>query len=249
MKNTYPKETFKPGRIDLEPQDFDRLLQHQGTRVRITPAILCPRRTGTNIDETSLNHDLNCPLCDQQIIDLDDLAVEDWAFIQGITIDKTFDPQQRYDVKDAFISTRAHLRLAYWYKIEIIDFGSMFNELILRTADDQDHLRYPAIDPEDGSIFHLVDNDGTKFVKGTDFNIVGQDIVWLTANRPPKNKLYSFLYPVLPTFRVLELMHENRYYYESKDSPVKTPIQLPQQAHVRWDFMAKGSGSDVELES
>jgi hypothetical protein len=251
MSTQRPKSSGKPAKIDLVIKDFEKLLDDQGCFVRITPSVVCPRRSGGDIDETSVNHDLNCPVCEnKQVVDLDDLAVEDWAYIQSIKLDKVFDESSRLDIKDAFISCRRAIRLGYWYKIEILDFGSQFNELILRTNDDVDHTRYKILDPEDFSQFALIDSEGVRYVKDTDYeaDYSNQTIKWLTSNRPATGKLYSFLYPVIPTFRVLELMHENRYYYDSEKKPYREAKQLPQQAHIRWDFMAKGSGSDVDVE-
>jgi len=246
-KNTYPKPTRKPGRVSLVIDEFNNLIEDQGIMVRVTPSVICPRRTGEVEDNMNINHDLNCPICHgRSVVDLDHLAQDDWAFIQGITLDKTFTESSRYDMKDAFMTFRSPLRVSYWYKIEIIDFGSQFNELIHKNGKEtRDRIRYPALDPEDGNIFALIDGAGDTYELGTDYDINGQYIEWKTARMPPEDRLFSFLYPVLPTFRVLDLPHENRYYYDSDKNPVKVPEQLPQQAHIRWDFMAVGSGSDI----
>lgn len=235
-------------RVDLAPKDFDSFIEDQGTRVRITPAIVCPRRSGEFTEVGDSNHDLNCPLCfGSMVIDLAPLAVEDWAFIQGIKLDKVWDQNSRFDVKDAFITCRHDQRLSYWFKVEIVDFGSLFNQTILRGPSDTDKLRYPTKELYDGTYFSLMDHDGTVFVKDTDYSITGDVLTWLTSNRPVPDKLYSFLYPVTPTFRVLEMMHETRYYYDGFRKPKKTPLQLPQQAHIRWDYLASKGGSDVPV--
>jgi len=246
-KNTYPRRASKPGRVSLIPGEFDNLVVDQGIMVRITPSVLCPRRSGNDVEEDSVNHDLNCTLCDGMIIDLHEHAVEDWAFIQSISLDRTYDPASRFDVKDAMMTTRARVRLAYWYKVEIIDFGSQFNELIKRSPKagvNIDKLRYPAVDGlEDYNIFSLIDGEGITYAKDVDYRVDGQEIEWI-GGTPAAGRLYSILYPILPTFRILEMPHENRYYYDQEKSPVKVPEHLPQQAHIRWDYMARGSGSD-----
>jgi hypothetical protein len=42
-------------------------------------------------------------------------------------------------------------------------------------------------------------------------------------------------------------MHENRYYYSSFKKDHKVPVNLPQQYAIRWDYIAKQSGSRVPL--
>lgn len=249
MAATRPKaQTRRPARLSLVLKDFNDVIEDQGCYVRITPSILCPRRTGGDIDIDSTNHDLNCPYCNNGIVDLDDMSVEDWALILGIGLDKTYTQQSRFDVKDAMLTCRSGIRLSYFYKVEVLDFGSQFNQMVKKRSGDFDRLRYNPRDPEDGSQFALQDGNGARYERDTDYEITDGGINWLTANRPATGELFSILYPVNPTFRVMELSHENRYYYGSHKEPLKEAQQFPQQAHVRWDFLAFGAGSDVGVE-
>jgi hypothetical protein len=241
---TRPKrQGSKPGRVDLIPEEFEAIIEDQGTLVRITPAVLCPNRT----DLTDTNHVLDCPLCfGSEVIDLDESCIETWAFIQGINIDKKFNVQGIFDMKDAQMTVPQDVRLYYWYKIEVIDFASVFNQVIKRSAKTKDRLRYKPTGNCDTPYF-CVGNDGKRYVLNSDYRVVGQEIEWL-KNEPVVGSLYSFTYPILPTFRVLEMMHENRYYYTSFKQKEKTPVNLPQQAHIRWDYVAKKSGLLIENE-
>jgi hypothetical protein len=247
---TYAKrQPTHPGRIDFKPKDFDDLAEDQGCRVRITPTVVCPRRTTDTTED--VGHDLNCPLCNgRQIVDLPTFSYETWAVIMGIKLDKNFAQQSMFDVKDATITVKANERLSYWFKIEVIDFASFFNEIVKRNKANVnvDKLRYPVTEPYDGHYYSLIDGDGHFYTKETDYTVSGNNITWKTSHRPHPDRPYSFLYPVLPTFRVMELLHANRYYYTSYKQPVKTPVQLPQQAHIRWDYMA-GRSIDVQRPS
>lgn len=244
------KRGTPPPKVALNAENFDRLVEDHGTYCRVTPSIVCPRRSGARVELDDTNHDLNCQLCFGSLtIDLDDLAFETWIFIQGIKLEKMFNAQGIYDVKDCFASFKPGIRVSYWYKIEMLDLATQYNEIVMRGRGTEiDKLRYPAIvDEATGNIFHVVDNDGTPFVRGDDYEVESgsRDIVW--GNKAPvEGKLYSILYPILPTFRVLELMHEQRNYYEDEKRPDRVPIQMPQQAHIRWDFNAKRQGSDRE---
>jgi hypothetical protein len=251
MANTRPKRLTPPGRISLDPKKFDDLLTDQGTKVRITPAMRCPNRSGGDIRDVENNHPLNCDVCkdDSQIVDLNEAAIEDIAFIQSVSLNREFEPASIFDVKDAMLTVRGGTRLYYFYKIEVLDHTSLFNDVLIKSSSAQDRLRYIPIDVDDGHEFYLLDKDGNRYTRGTHYEIDGtQYLQWLTTNRPPVNTLFSVIYPILPVFRVLELVHENRYYYESKKAADLTAIQLPQQAHIRWDYLAKGRGSNVPIE-
>lgn len=248
---TYAKRAIeKPGRVDLKLGEFQALIEDQGCRVRITPAMVCPRRTSRAVEET--DHDLNCPLCHGSlVVDVPNNTVESWAFVQGIQFDKTFSPQGMYDAKDAQISFMAEIRVWYWFKVEIVDFGSLFNQLLMRSVSGNvDTLRYPAIEAWDGNFYHAMDGNGQVYTRQTDTNpggdytVAGDKLTWVGSRKPEAGKLYSIIYPMLPTFRVLELIHANRYYYDGFKKPRKTPVQYPQQAQIRWDYLAKG-GFDV----
>lgn len=243
--NRYPKRiNAKPGRIQLHQKDFDNLIEDQGVRVRITPSILCPNRT--SLDDT--NHVLKCPVCDgYQTVDMTDGIVEEWAFIQGIKLDKQFQVQGIWDLKDAMVSVKSSIRLYYWYKIEILDSSSNYNQVVERGSADRDKLRYiPTVTATD-TPYYLVDSNGTTYKKDKHYKIVDQEIEWKTVIRPESGKLYSFIYPVLPTFRVLELLHENRFYFDDYKRADKVPFQFPQQAVIRWDHLARGSGLNNEV--
>jgi hypothetical protein len=240
--NSYPKRLAKPGRVDLIPKEFDNLIEDQGIRVRIIPAVLCPNRTSLH----DTNHTLDCPICyGDEVIDLRDQCVEDWAYVQSIHLNKNMEVQGIWDVKDAQITVRAGVRLYYFYKIEIVDFSSVFNQIIKRGAGDTDRTRYnPA--PNCDTPYYCVDKAGVRYELNTHYKIEDNKLRWLTPVRPAANTLYSLSYPVLPTFRVIEMLHENRYYYRAFKMAEKKPVQLPQQAVIRLDYLAKNSGSNIE---
>lgn len=246
-KNTYPKRSPPPTRVDLDPAEFNAAIDDFGTVIRITPTMVCPRRSGTEIEKSDVNHDLNCPLCNGTVlVDLDEKSWTVSAFMQAIKLDRVFDQGGRFDIKDALVTFKSTDRVSYWYRLELIDFQSVFNEVVMRRSDDTDKLRYAGLEPQDGTYYLLVDSEGVRYTRDTDYTVAGNVLTWIGA-KPESGKLYTFIYPIVPTFRVLELLHETRHYYNGFRSPVKTPVQLPQQAHVRWDYLAK-RGADVPIE-
>lgn len=252
VKNQYQKRNPPPTRVDLEPAEFDALVEDFGTVVRVTPSMVCPRRSGSEIERADVNHDLACPLCFGTImLDMTDKSWQVSAFMQGIKLDRVFDQASRFDIKDALMTFKSHDRVSYGYKLELVDFQSIFNEVILRRDADSDKLRYGALEPQDGTYYLLVDAEGTRYLRdegsGGDYTVTDGVLTWTGANRPETGKLYTIIYPILPTFRVLEFMHETRHYYYGFRKPKKEPVQLPQQAHIRWDYLLK-RGSDVLIE-
>jgi hypothetical protein len=253
------RDGSKPSRVDLKPEEFENLIEDQGIYVRLTPSILCPNRT----DLGDTNHVLDCPLCfGDQVIDSPENAVETWAFIQGIKSQKDLQIQGIYDMKDATITTKQAVKMYYWYKIEVLDFSAVYNQLLKRgTGVNTDRLRYaPAkqgsapltvagdqvLETQAPDVPYIcIDNTGKRYEIGKHYKIQDRTLTWVTGNRPASGSLYSLIYPVLPTFRVLELLHEHRYYYVSFKRTDKVPVHLPQQAVIRWDYLARGSGNMV----
>lgn len=238
------RQGSKPGRVDLVPAEFDNLLEDQGVKVRVTPVLLCPNKT----DLTDTNHVLDCPLCfGDQVIEVQEKAIEEWAFVQAIKLNKDFQVQGIFDVKDAMLTIKQGVRLYYWYKVEILDFSSIFNQLIKRGSGDFDRVRY---NPTSGGVdipFHLIDSKGVRYDE-RHYKIEDRSIKWKGAKRPEAGTLYSVSYPVLPTFRVLEMLHENRYYYVGFKQKKKYPVQLPQQCVIRLDYFSRyGGGQNVEV--
>jgi len=238
--NRYPKRAdAKPGRVDLNLDEVDNLIADQGVRIRIIPSVLCPNRTA--IEDT--NHALGCDVCKgDEVVDLVDQCFETDALIYSIKLDKQFNPQGVWDVKDAMLTTKAEVRLSYWYKIEVIDHASIYNEVIKKGSGDSDKTRYK-IPQSCDTPFHLIDKAGVQYLNGTDFRPEDQAIKWLGSNRPASGTLFSLHYPIIPTYRVLETLHDNRFYMETFKRKERVPFNLPQQAVLRWDYLANKSGS------
>lgn len=245
---TYPKrKPSKPGRVDLIPEEFKNLIEDQGIRIRISPAVLCPNRDEIH----STNHSLDCPVCNgDEVCEVPDQSFECWAFIQSVTLERRHDLQGIYDFKDLLMSTPSEVRMYYMYKIEILDFPASFNQLVNRgkrvgTVPESDLLRYDPIADSNTPIY-VIDKAGVTYKEGKNFKIdfKNKQIIW-KKDAPANGVMYSIIYPALPTFRVIEMMHESRWYYEGRKTPDKKPVNLPQQSLIRWDYLQSGSGTRV----
>lgn len=238
------RQAAHPGTVSFVPEEFDHLLEDQGTRVRITPALLCPNRTGLG----DTNHALDCPLCfGDEVIDLCDKSFETWVSITGIDLKKQMEVAGIFDLKDARMTFQTHVRVYYWYKVEVLDFGSIYNQIIQRSSSRKDRLRYGKFDACDIPVL-LMAKDGVQYRMNEDFAVAGQELIWKDLKGPKPGELYSISYPILPTFRVLELLHENRYHYVGFKQKLKVPVQMPQEAVVRLDYLTGRGKSGARLE-
>jgi len=261
--NVRPKRAnAKPSsRVQITVQEFDNAIEDQGVMVRVTPSILCPNRT----DLTDTNHVLDCPLCNgDQLIDVASQAQECWALIQGINFEKDVQVQGVFDVKDAKITCQQGVKLYYWYKVEVLDFAAPYNQILKRAPGQVDNLRYQVApigaitvdevpQPETATLptpdipMLAIDKTGKQWLLNKDFKMKGNQLTWKPGKGPAVGDLYTLIYAVLPTFRVLDLSHEHRYYYVDFKLPNKVPVHMPQEAVIRWDYLARGSGNQVTI--
>lgn len=241
LPNTRPKSSEKSP-VHLEPDKFNEFIESQGVYARITPSVLCPNRT----EKFDTNHELDCSLCEgNQSYDLDSQAYEEWVFIQSLELKHVWETQGIFDIKDAKLTIRGNRRLWYYYKIEILDHTSIFNEIVKRTGV-IDKLRYIPQQLASDTPLLVVDRTGVEYSLITDYTLSGQELSWVSGQGPAEGDLYSIEYPILPIFRVLEFLHENRYYYQNKDVAERKPIHMPQECVIRWDYFSKRSGANEE---
>lgn len=245
---TRPKRPTPPPKVGIKRTSFDTLIQDHGQYVRVTPSITCPNRSGSRRELDDTNHPLECPVCDGNMnIDLTDLSEEMWIFMQSVTMKKDFAQNGVFDIKDQLASFPSGKRVGYFYKVELLDLTSQYNEIMFRKAGTKiDKTRFPLKDQEDGSIFSVVDDKGQIYVNGDDYEFeIGDNFIEWGRRRPDDGTLYSFLYPITPTLRVVNLLHEHRAYYEDTKSPSRLAAHFPQQAALRWDYAPQERSLDV----
>jgi hypothetical protein len=151
----YPKKRTKPVRVDFRLKEINEFVENQGIKLRITPSMVCPNRT----DLTDTNHRLDCQICNgNEVLDLSDKCWETFGVIQSIKHDEKFEVQGIWDVKDSLLTLKSVDRISYWYKIEVVDFSSVYNQIVKRIGD-RDKLRYPPAASCD-TPYYLIDSTG-----------------------------------------------------------------------------------------
>lgn len=221
---------------DLQPpEDFDRLLAAQGVRICITPVSICP-----NQDINLGNHNLNCPLCDNGVIEFPDQAEECWAYISGVQIEKLFQTQGVWDMGSAMMTTNSFVRMGFFYKVVILDFSRIHQQLIVRSATGTtDKIMYEPV-PDCKIPYLCADKTGKRYTSGVHFIYeTDKKIRWTGATKPANGVVYTLSYPARPVYRVLDVVHENRFHFVAWKKTSRSPIDLPQQALIKLDYLTR----------
>jgi hypothetical protein len=102
-------------------------------------------------------------------------------------------------------------------------------------------LRYPILDIE--FVASAVNNALVQYIKGVDFNIVNNNIEWVSGREPlynvgqSKGDVYVVQYYAAPVYNVLQHLRELRITQELNLQGQKVGKRLPVQVLVRRDFL------------
>ena len=111
-----------------------------------------------------------------------------------------------------------------------------------------DRLSFPPVAVQD-----LIDNRGLRYSCGTDFEVRGGEIQWLTQNRPGidpesgRGRVYSVRYSYRPYFYVDRLNHELRV--SQADDPatgVRHLEQMPQSLSLNREYVYRKEEQDPQ---
>src|SRR5690348_16023994 len=98
-----------PGKVNVQPQKFDELVDVQGVRVKVFRTAFCPNVKSIDGAE----HELNCPLCHgAQFVDRH--PIDTWSFIQNQSLEKTQQPEGLYDGNSVAATFKLGVELQYF---------------------------------------------------------------------------------------------------------------------------------------
>lgn len=216
----------------LQPVDFDKLIFDQGIRVLHSKTTLCPNC----FEKESGHYDINCTLCDNGRFHFEEKEV--WVFLSQKHMEQMIQLQGVWELGDlsitfpAYYIDRSVVRVDYFDKITILDFSERTSDLVKRSASgDTDKIRYEVTDVD------YLATKNKRYYKDTDFIIKDTNINWINSNRPGPGEIYTLSYMYRPVYRIVNFLHEQRYYYDSFKSNTKNPIYLPIQAQARRDYI------------
>lgn len=200
----------------------------------------------------SMDHDPNCALCSNNMIDFD--CYETVAMFQQQDLNEQFKVHGTFSIDEALVTFKAGISLQTFAKVELLDFKEEFYELIQKqiNADtNTDKLKYPAC--EVTAVFVIRSNAKIRFHQGTDFTLdLNGSITWIGAHKPNDKEIYSVYYKFHPVYRVTKAVHRDRFsqYNDLRDlktskipeSAIKTVngktfVKLPEEWILRRDYL------------
>lgn len=221
--------TFNPKfkAVQLNAKDLNALIQEQGVRVKVFMTAICPNVK--SID--SAQHEISCNLCKRGFIDRN--PKETFVYLQSQTLIKNFAKEGVWDDQLVAASFPSGVDIQYFAKIELLDFTSVFYELVQRQEGDVDRLKYQAF-----KVNYLIDKNGVEYHLGTHFNLSDTgDVQWVQSVRPTTGTTYTIHYDYFITYRAINAMHVNRFGQESFKAPDRKPVEYPQQWMIKRDFL------------
>ena len=228
--------------------NLDQLVEDLGVRVRVWKSTTCPNMTSIE----SLDHDPNCPVCNNNMIDFD--CFETIAMFQQQDLTEQFKVHGTFSIDEAMVTFKAGVSLQTFAKVEILDFKEEFYEVMQKQDNlttNTDKLKYPAC--EVTAVFSVRNNQKERFYQGVDFDLdQNGSIVWKGTHIPNDREIYSVYYKYHPVYRVTKAVHRDRFsqYNNLRDlagskipqSAIKnvngrTFVKLPEEWILRRDYL------------
>jgi hypothetical protein len=222
--DTAPKQ-----RVDLNPADFDNLVEQKGVNILVYRSMYCPNVKSVDGAE----HDIDCQICKgKNYIDLDPIKTK--AYISTQELERMEGNGVYHDGNTVLMTFKVGIEVQYFTLIELCDFLDIYYQRVIRNPDsDVDVLRFKAC-----RINTVIDRNGVRYYQEQDFKINPDgNIQWLTR-RPDDWTVYSLHYEKHSSFRAVKAMHANRYtQYKPSGQPDVEFIKLPQQWMATKEFL------------
>lgn len=207
----------------VEVDQLDRLIKDLGVRVRIYKSTLCPNLTSLE----SMDHDINCSLCNNNMIDF--CPVETIAMFQQQHLAEAFKIQGTFDINEILVTFRSGITLQTYARIELLDFKEDFYELIQKQTGDTDLLKYPACE-----VLGLFTIEGSpkkvvEYHEGIDFNLdLNGSVKWIGTRKPANKAVYTIYYKYHPVYRAMKAVHRDRFsQYNTRPDHIQAPKTSP----------------------
>lgn len=221
------------GKVNLKYQDYDKLIDQQGVRVKVYRTILCPNVKSVDGGE----HEIDCALCYGANF-VDRLPICTVAFIQGQTLEKHQRPEGMVDGNSISATFKQGIELQYFTLVELLDFSDLFFERVKRSRGQVDVLRYPAV-----RVNLIVDETGAEFVEGLDFQLdENGSLRWCLNKGPVAGTIYSINYEMKVRFRAVSAQHVNRFAQIAVPGATKM-VKLNEQWMLQKSFLVERKDS------
>jgi hypothetical protein len=190
------------GKVNIQPAQFDKLVDAQGVRVKVYRTSYCPNVKSIDGAE----HEVDCALCHGSGF-LDRYCLETWALLQNQDSNRSIFPEGNYDGNTVMATFMQGVELQYFTLVELLDFSEAFFERIKRQEGPLDVLRYPGV-----RVNMVVDKAGKEYFEGSDFNLdANGNILWSANKGPTRGMIYTINYETKIRFRAIRAVHSNRF--------------------------------------
>lgn len=242
VRETVKRKEINPqGRIDLNPADFDTLINQKGVKLKVYRSLYCPNVKSVDGAE----HQIDCQLCNGSgFIDVNPIYTR--GFIQTQELEAMYDSKDGYhDGNTVAITFLIGVELQYFTKIELVDFPELYYQRVLRKpGTNVDILKYAAL-----RVNVIVDQNNVYYYQDQDFVIdPNGNINWVsntgapTGRKPADNTIYSIHYEMHIAFRAVKAMHVARFsQYRTTEHAERNieQVKLPEQWMAVKEFLLR----------
>lgn len=221
---------YSPTRVDLNAEDFEKLLEEKGSRILVFRTTFCPNVKSIDGAE----HQIDCKLCFGSGF-IDRRPIQTIAFIQNQALNKLPQVEGMIDGNTVAATFPTGIELQYFTLVELCDFTEPFLQRVKRQDGNLDVLKYKA-----KRVNLCVDQNGTEYFEDRDFILDPNGSLLWTANRgPDSGTIYSLHYEAAVQFRAVKAMHNNRFtqVYTSENGGGALHIKLPEQWALSKEFL------------
>lgn len=196
-------------RVDLNPSDFDALIETKGVNVKVFRTAYCPNVKSVDGAE----HNIDCPVCNGSgFLDLEPICTK--AFLQNQDLEKMHNMEGFVDGNQVAMTFPIGIELQYFTLIELTDFTDIFYQRVLRNpSSNTDVLKYRACVVNFIASYDDVLQEIVRYYQDSDFKIdENGNVEWLAGgSKPSDNQPYSIHYEAAVQFRATRAMHVNRF--------------------------------------
>ncbi len=218
-------------RVDLTPEDFDRLIKQKGANVRVFRTMFCPQVKSIDGGE----HEVDCKLCNGSGY-LDRYPIETQSFLQALDLEKTQLPEGWLDGNSVSGTFPRGVELQYFTLVELLDFSDIYFQRVARSEGELDALKYKA-----QRVNVLVDYSGIEYFEATDFCLTPEngDVKWHAGRGPTPGTIYSVHYEAPVRFRAVKALAVNRFtqYKPKQEGGKVVHVKLPERWTLTKEFL------------
>lgn len=233
---TLPGKDTK-GKVKLNPEAFDALIDGQGVRVRVYRSATCPSLKSIDGGE----HEIDCTLCHGEGF-VDRYPLETWSYFQNQTLEKAAAAEGLIDGNTVGATFMQGVELQYFTLVELMDFTEAFFQVLKRQEGQLDVLRYPGV-----RINMCLDKSGREYHEGTDFQLdPNGNLRWCANKGPEAGMIYTINYETTVRYRAVNAIHANRFAQIQADGGTQL-IKMNEQWRLSrsWQVVRKDSAGNV----